>query len=74
MESKKEHGEEKLAASGWRVRAGPSYKPTLKERDEHEAAHVPFRDWCTHCMMGAGHHHHVQERGSVEETHHCGGL
>ena len=23
--------------------------PTQKERGEHEAAHVPFRAWCTHC-------------------------
>ena len=37
-------GEEDLAA-------GPRNKPTQKEREEHEATHVPFRVWCTHCMM-----------------------
>ena len=47
-------GEEELAAPDWRVRAGPRNKPTQKEREEHEATHVPFRDWCAHCMMGRG--------------------
>ena len=47
-------GEEELAAPDWRVRAGPRNKPTQREREEHEAAHVPFRDWCVHCMMGRG--------------------
>ena len=32
----------------WRVRAGPRNKPTQRER--HEATHVPFRDWCVHCI------------------------
>ena len=47
-------GEEELAAPDWRVRAGPRNKPTQREREEHEATHVPFRDWCAHCMMGRG--------------------
>ena len=44
--------EEEMAAPDWRVRAGPRSKPTQREREEHEATHVPFRDWCAHCMMG----------------------
>ena len=36
-------GGEELAAPDWRVRAGPRNKG---EREEHEATHVPFRDWC----------------------------
>ena len=47
--------EEELAAPDWRVRAGPRNRPTQREREEHEATHVPFRDWCAHCMMGRGH-------------------
>ena len=39
--------EEGLAAPDWRVRAGPRNKPTQREREEHEATRVPFRDWCT---------------------------
>ena len=30
---------------------------TQKGREEHEATHVPFRDRCTHCMMGGGRTH-----------------
>ena len=46
--------EEELAAPDWRVRVGPRNKPTQRDRKEHEATRVPFRDWCVHCMMGRG--------------------
>ena len=37
----------------------------LQEREEVEATHMPFRDWCTHCMMGGGRtHHHVSKQWS----------
>ena len=51
-------GEEELAAPNGRVRAGPRNKPTQRQREEHEATHVPFRDWCANCMMGRGRTHH----------------
>ena len=44
-------GEEELAAPDWRVRAGRRNRPTHRERAEHEATHVPFRDWCEQCTM-----------------------
>ena len=47
-------GEEELAAPDWRVRAGHRNKPTRKEREEHDATHELFRDWCAHWMMGRG--------------------
>ncbi len=28
--------------------------PTKAEREEHEATHLPFRSWCTHCLRGRG--------------------
>ena len=60
-----EEGE--LAAPDWRVRAGPRSKPTQREREEHEATHVPFRDWCAYCMMGRGRtHHHVTKQKSED--------
>ena len=37
-------GEGEVALPDWRVGAGPRNKPTQKEREEHEATHVPFRD------------------------------
>ena len=62
-------GEEELAAPDWRVRAGHRNKPTQREREEHEATHVPFRDWCAHCMMGRGRtHHHVAKQKSEDQS------
>ena len=62
-------GEEKLAPVDWRARAGPRNKPTQKERKEHEATHVPFRDWCTRCMMCKGRtHHHVTKQKSEDPS------
>ena len=26
--------------------------PTRREREEHEATHIPYRDWCRHCIRG----------------------
>ena len=40
-----------------------------KEREEHEATHVPFRDWCAHCMMGRGRtHHHIVKQKSEDQS------
>ena len=33
-----------LASPEWRVRAGPRNRPTQKEREGHEAMHVPLRE------------------------------
>ena len=65
-------GEEELAAPDWRVRAGPRSKPTQREREEHEATHVPFRDWCAHCMMGRGrtHHHFAMQKSEDQSRRH----
>ena len=61
--------EEELATPDWRVRAGPRNRPTQQEREVHEATHVPFRDWCTHCMMDRGRtHHHIAKQRSEDET------
>ena len=47
----------------------PRNKPTQKEREDHEATHVPFRDWCAHCMMGRGRtHHHVAKQKSEDQS------
>ena len=62
-------GEEELAAPDWRVRAGPRNKPTQRERGEHEATLVPFRDWCAPCLMGRGRtHHHVAKQKSEDQS------
>ena len=28
--------------------------PTKEEREKHEATHLPFREWCQHCVRGRG--------------------
>ena len=57
---------EDLAVPDRRMRAGSRNKPTQKEREEHEATHVPFRDWCVNTtsqnkkmrIRREGHHRH----------------
>ena len=29
-------------------------EPTEEERKEHELTHLPFRNWCGHCIRGRG--------------------
>ena len=58
-----------VAPLGWRVRTGPPNKPTQKEWEDHEATHVPFGDWCAHCMMGRGRtNHHVTKQKSEDTS------
>ena len=62
-------GEEELAAPDWRVRPGPRNEPTQREREEHEATHVAFRDWLSHCMMGRSRtQHHVAKQKSEDQS------
>ena len=30
-------------------------QPTLREIEEHQIAHVPYRSWCAHCVRGKAH-------------------
>ena len=60
-------GEGEVGTADWRVRASPSNKPTAREREEHEATHMPFSDWCTHCMMGRGRTHHQVSKKRSED-------
>ena len=61
--------EEGFAEPDWRVRGGPRNKPTQREREEHEATHMPFQDWCAHCMMERGRtHHHIAKQKSEDES------
>ena len=63
--------EEELAAPEWRVRAGPRNNLTQRrEKSTKQKTHVPFRDWCAHCMMGRGrtHHHTAKQKSENEST------
>ena len=37
----------------WR-RIGDPRLPTEKEVEEHNLTHVPYRNWCPHCVRGLG--------------------
>ena len=51
------------------MRADPRNKPTQKQREKYDATHVPFRDWCAHCMMGRGRtHHHITKQKSEDQS------
>jgi len=50
VECGSEDGEEARAP---KVRRAPK-GPTQLEREQHEATHLPYRDWCAHCVRGAG--------------------
>ena len=68
-EERETDGEGVLAVPDWKVRAGPRSKPTQREREEHEATHVPFRDWCAYCMLGRGRtHHHTAKQKSEDQS------
>ena len=43
-------------------------KPSQKEIDEHELAHLPFRNWCRECVHGRGVEmpHRVKARDEVD--------
>ena len=41
--------------------------PTQREVDEHNVTHVPYRNWCPHCVRGRG--RDLDHRRSVEEGH-----
>ena len=43
-------------------------QPTAKEREDHEALHMPYRAWCAHCVRGRGisSHHVIRKEGPEE--------
>ena len=47
--------------------------PTRAEIDEHEMTHLPFRNWCRHCIMGRGkergHFKAERDQDAVAEIH-----
>ena len=60
-------GDGEAGTADCRVRAGPRNKPTAREREEHDATHMSFRDWYIHCMIGRGRtHHHVSKKTSED--------
>jgi hypothetical protein len=48
-------------------------KPSSSEVADHELTHLPFRNWCRHCVKGRsterGHYRKEREEGAVPEVH-----
>ena len=40
--------------SAVKFRRSPSGAPTQREREEHEATHIPYREWCECCVRARG--------------------
>jgi len=47
--------------------------PSRQEVDAHEMTHLPYRNWCPHCVMGRGveapHKRVERDVGAVPEVH-----
>ena len=63
-----ELGEEMTdAVSTARVLTAPR-TPTIAEREEHDASHVPYRPWCRSCVMGRGlERRHLTQSGDRDD-------
>ena len=55
---KDEEGQEDMVGRGVRAQA-TSYKPSAKEKEEHEQSHIPLRWWCEICVMGRAQVHQI---------------
>ena len=56
----------KMEPADWKVRVRSRNNPAQKERQESDTTHIPFRDWCTHCVTGAGRNHHAQKTDGLD--------
>ena len=43
-------------------------EPTVEERKTHELTHLPFRNWCRHCIRGKGKEEPCQKQENMEEN------
>ena len=51
-----------------KIRRAPK-EPTKAERERHEALHLPYREWCRHCVRGRGRNkpHKTRNLGGEED-------
>ena len=53
---KMEESEERMGEKGEEAEGSKGInrgtKPSKKELEEHERTHLPFRNWCKHCVFG----------------------
>jgi hypothetical protein len=55
------------------AKLGEPREPTAEERKEHEMTHLPYRNWCRHCVRGRGkeaaHCRQDAVEGALHELH-----
>ena len=56
--------ERESGGAQWRNLGDPRF-PSQKEVDEHYLTHVPYRNWCPHCVRGRG--KDLDHRRSIDE-------
>eukprot|EP00971_Amphidinium_carterae_P175044 3469955-Amphidinium_carterae.1 len=42
--------------------------PTQQEIEEHNITHIPYRDWCKHCVQGRSKSQHHQRGGLTKQS------
>ena len=64
--------EEQFGARNPRKMLDPKL-PTQREMEEHCLTHLPYRNWCTHCVLGKGraapHYKRTTREDSLVEVH-----
>ena len=49
------------------VKMNDPVEPSAEERKEHEITHLPYRNWCRHCVRGRGKEApHEKKKGGVD--------
>jgi hypothetical protein len=43
-------------------------EPTSDEKEDHEKTHIPFRNWCRHCVRGRGKEEACRRDGRIPEV------
>ena len=56
-------------AEGQKIKMRTVGRPSsAKKLEEHMVTHIPFRNWCAHCVAGRGHSgHHQRQLRDVEQ-------
>ena len=62
-----EEDEEEYGARKPMKKAGPR-EPTKEEKEDHEKLHIPFRNWCRHCVRGRGKEEACRKDGRTPEV------
>ena len=43
--------------------------PSKRQREEHDATHIPYRSWCSHCVRGSGRDAQSRQiKGEINQT------